>query len=203
MANNCSNELEISGHPFLMKEFMKAYTRDGHFDFKNIIPMPSSEELQDMGTNSYDWSIENWGQKWYIDQADWEDWDDTYYRADFDTAWAPCTPVILKLIELCPGLDFTFKYYEPGCAFLGWIYASDGEIYEDVEICYSSEPEAYWYHMFDKGYENFEWLYDLIEDQHDSDELTDEAYQELKDLLDDNTANLETIVEKFLEYDIL
>lgn len=201
MANNCANVLEISGHPFLIKEFINAYTRDGHFDFERIIPMPSNEELRDMGTNSYDWSIENWGQKWYIDQADWEDWGDTYYRAFFDTAWAPCTPVILKLIELCPGLDFTFEYNEPGCAFLGWIYASDGEIYENVEISYSDDPEAYWYHMFDKEYETCDWLEDALDDAHNDEEITDEVYQELQDSLAND--NLESMIEKFMRYDIL
>jgi hypothetical protein len=201
MANICSNELVISGHPFLMEEFMKAYTRDGHFDFKNIIPMPSDEELIDMGTNSYDWAIENWGQKWYIDQADWEDWDDTCYRAYFDTAWAPCTPVILKLIELCPGLDFTFEYYEPGCAFLGWIYASDGEVYENVEISYYDDPEAYWYHMFDKEYESYDWLGDALDEAHSCENITDEIYQELQNSLEHD--NLELMVEKFVQHDIL
>jgi len=201
MPNYCSNTLEISGHPFLMKEFMGAYTNEGHFDFAKIKPMPSDEELLDMGTNSYDWSIENWGQKWYIDRADWEDWDDSFYRASFDTAWAPCTPVILKLIELCPGLDFTFEYYEPGCAFLGWIYASDGEIYENVEISYSEEPEAYWYHMFDKEYESYEWLGDALDEAHNYENITDEVYQELQDSLEND--NLELMIEKFVRYDIL
>lgn len=201
MPNYCSNTLEISGHPFLMKEFMNAYTNEGHFDFAKITPMPSEEELLNMGTNSYDWSIENWGQKWYIDRADWEDWDDTFYRAAFDTAWGPCTPVILKLIELCPGFDFTFEYYEPGCAFLGWIYASDGEVYDDYEISYNEEPEAYWYHMFDKEYESYEWLEDTLEEAHDCEDITDEQYQELHDSFEND--NLELMIEKFVRYDIL
>jgi hypothetical protein len=180
---------------------MGAYTNEGHFDFAKITPMPSEEELLSMGTNSYNWAIENWGQKWYIDEADWEDWGDSFYRAVFDTAWAPCIPVILKLIELCPGLDFTFKYHEPGCAFLGWIYASGGEVYDDYEISYSESPEAYWYHMFDKEYESYEWFDDILEEAHDCENITDEQYQELQDSLEND--NLELVIEKFVRYDIL
>lgn len=201
MANHCSNELEISGHPFLMKEFMDSYTNEGHFDFAKITPMPSDEELLEMGTNSYDWSIKNWGQKWYIDQADWEDWDDYSYSAIFDTAWGPCIPVILKLIELCPGLDFKFEYHESGCAFLGWIYASNGEIYEDFEISCSEDAEAYWYHMFDKEYESYIWLEDTLAQAYDCEDITNEIYQELQDSLEND--NLELMIEKFIRYDIL
>lgn len=201
MPNYCQNDLEISGHPILMEEFMKSYTNDGHFDFAKITPMPSDEELQDMGINSYSWAIENWGQKWYVDKADWEDWDNTYYRATFDTAWSPCIPVIKKLIDLCPGLDFTFSYSEPGCAFLGWIYASDGEIYEEVEVSYSDDPADYWYHMFDKEYECFEWLSDRLEEMHDDNEITDEVFQELQSSFINDS--LEIMIGKFLQHNIL
>jgi hypothetical protein len=202
MANNCLNELKISGHPFLMKEFMDSYTNEGHFDFAKITPMPSDEELLSMGTNSYNWAIENWGQKWYIDQADWEDWDDSFYSAVFDTAWGPCTPVILKLIELCPGLDFTFEYYEPGCAFLGWIYASGGEVYDDYEISYSESPEAYWYHMFDKEYESYDWLSEHVEDLFNDETITKAESDEVLQMIDDDTP-LETLIARCIELEIL
>ncbi len=200
MANNCINYLNITGHPFLIKEFMNAYTNEGHFDFAKISPMPSSEELIDIGTDSYNWSIENWGQKWYIDQADYEDYGDDFYSVIFDTAWNPCIPIILKLIELCPGLEFEYDYYESGMGFLGWIRTSDGDV-EDVEINVNEEPFAYWYHIFNKEYESYDWLYDIIDERHDINEITNEQYQELCSLL--NSDNLEELVEKSIEYNIL
>ena len=201
MPNYCQNDLEVSGHPFLIKEFMNSYTRDGHFDFAKITPMPSEDELIAMRTNSYDWAIENWGQKWYIDEAEWEDLDDNYYRVYFDTAWAPCIPIVTKLIKLCPGLDFKFEYVESGCAFLGWIYASNGEIIEECEFSHLDDPVTYWYHMFDKDYENIDWLSEYLDEKHEDKDITDEEYRELQDSIENDSLWL--MVEKFVQHNIL
>ena len=102
---------------------------------------------------------------------------------------------------MCPGLDFKFEYHESGCAFLGWIYASNGEIYEDFEISCNEDAEAYWYHMFDKEYESYEWLEDTLAQAYDCEDITNEIYQELQDSLEND--NLELMIEKFIRYDIL
>jgi hypothetical protein len=151
MPNYCNNSLSIhASHDTL--ERIKSFVEGGDteepnaFDFKKIIPMPSSlfmgpvgpEEEEKYGKNNwYDWSCENWGTKWNSVGARVEEREDTieYY---FETAWSPCEPVIFALAKMFPDANIHYSYYEAGWCFCGQrefengeiVYSMDGEYYE-------------------------------------------------------------------------
>ncbi len=54
----------------------------------------------------------------------------TYYS--FDTAWSPCSPLIRKLIQDHPELEFEYSFEEPGCEFKGEIVGNGGDILLDT-----------------------------------------------------------------------
>ena len=106
------------------------------FDFNHFIPQPEGlydEKSEDnVFPNWYNWNIENWGTKWNASV------DDAYlvsdkegfpyeYHYDMRTAWADPRPVILKMIEMYPDLDFDISGEEESNAY--GIYVST---FEDV-----------------------------------------------------------------------
>ena len=52
----------------------------------------------------------------------------------FETAWTPCTPVILAMAKAFPGLRFELSYSEEfGAEFAGEFICEDGNILKDEE----------------------------------------------------------------------
>ena len=105
---------------------------------------------------------------------------------------------------MCPGLEFDYKYYESGCAFLGYRYHvayEDPDEDEQDEILESNDAYGYWTHMFIEGYETYDWVEDHIEDMVEDGELTQEVANELKCLIE--TRNDAYIVERCLEEGVL
>ena len=203
MANECMNYIKITGRPeeiTLFKESYLIYNEEKDYydlNFDYITPIPKDCE------NDYTFRIEHWGNKWDGTNAYVEIYDDEVY-IDVATAWNPCTPIVDKLIHLCPGLEFDYKYYEPGMAFLGYRYHV---AYEDPnddeldEILVSEDPYGYWTHMFIEGYETYDWLVEHIEDMVEEKELAQEVANELKSIID--TKNDAHIVERCLEEGVL
>ena len=203
MANECMNYIKITGRPeeiTLFKESYLLYNEeedDYVLDFNYITPIPKDCE------NDYFFRIEHWGNKWdgtnaYVDICD----DEVYI--DVSTAWNPCGPIVDKLIHLCPGLEFEYKYYESGCAFLGYRYHmayDDPDDDEQNEILESNDAYGYWIHMFIEEYETYEWVEEHIEDMVEDGELTQEVANELKCLIE--TRNDAYIVERCLEEGVL
>ena len=106
------------------------------FDFNHFIPQPEGlydEKSEDnVFPNWYNWNIENWGTKWNASV------DDAYlvsdkegfpyeYHYDMRTAWADPRPVIIKMLEMYPDLDFDISGEEESNAY--GIYVST---FEDV-----------------------------------------------------------------------
>lgn len=90
------------------------------------------------GFNSggYEWCIENWGTKWnFCEPRLIEENDDQLFYA-FDTAWSPPLPVIKKMGELFPALEFDLRYFEGGMGFHGIFVIKDGEIIIDRDAQY-------------------------------------------------------------------
>ena len=202
MANECMNYIKFTGDPILIQSFKESYlvynenVEYYELNFNYITPIPDN-------CNDYNFRIENWGNKWDGTNAYVEIYDDEVY-IDVATAWGPCSPIVDKLIRLCPGLEVDYKYYEPGYAFLGWRYHipdEDPDDDEQDEILEGNDPYGYWTHMFMEEYETYDWLYDHINDMEKDNELSKEIADELKSLIDDK--NDAHIVERCLEEGVL
>ena len=181
MANECMNYIKFTGNKEeinLFKESYLVYNEEVEcydLDFNYITPIPNNCE------NDYEFRIEHWGNKWDGTNAYVEVYDDEVY-IDVATAWGPCVPIVNKLINLCPGLEVDYKYYEPGCAFLGYRYHTSYEnpdYDEQEEIIESNDPYGYWTHMFIEEYETYDWLTEHIEDMVEDGELSVEKATEL------------------------
>jgi hypothetical protein len=96
-------------------------TKGYDFDFNHFIPQPENifrdnigpikkEELNSKGIpNWYDWNNANWGTKWNASCDDYYDYWGTFDDSvtyNLRTAWAFPSPVINKMIEMYPNLDF-------------------------------------------------------------------------------------------------
>lgn len=97
---------------FADKAIKKNDDGDLTFDFNAIKPMPKHSETffrdgglgQDERTkygenNWYDWSVKNWGTKWNAYSFKLISRNDNAVHIQFDTAWAPPTPIFEKLVE--------------------------------------------------------------------------------------------------------
>jgi len=109
----------------------------------------SGLEWKKDGYNSggYEWCIENWGTKWGIydsvlqdadglgsDPDDCDDEAEIMYN--FNSAWSPPNPVILKMSEMFPELEFDLRYFECGAAFNGTFRCQAGKVLRDESGSY-------------------------------------------------------------------
>ena len=169
MPNWFNFTLDVSGKEEDVQAFVqnvkgsKHYdTEDYEFDFNHFIPQPDNIFRGALGNkeeeyckenslpNWYNWNIANWGTKWNASV------DDSYvvadipnpysYRYDMRTAWADPRPIIIKMIETYPDLDFEINGEEESNSY--GIYVST---FEDVFL--EEEPtlidemngrEVYW-----------------------------------------------------------
>lgn len=108
------------------------------------------------GFNSggYEWCIQNWGTKWGICHAELREasvdacafsgavheklqkGNTSRLEYGFDCAWSPPIPVILKMSEMFPELDFELRYFECGAAFQGLYRCRAGKVSDDREWKY-------------------------------------------------------------------
>lgn len=127
MANYCNNSLYIRGsnddlkafsdkHLFLKQDHPSGQP-DLSFSFQSVLP-----QVIEYG---YYADSEIWGTK-----SDADDYGSCHVTIEtdhifisFDTAWTPPTPVIEKLSELFPKLQFQLFYMEEGSGFTGEQYA--------------------------------------------------------------------------------
>ena len=202
MANECMNYIKFTGNKEeinLFKESYLVYNENVDYyelNFNHITPIPDN-------CNDYEFRIEHWGNKWNGTNAYVEVYDDEIFL-EVATAWGPCSPIVDKLVRLCPGLEIDYKYYEPGCAFLGYRYHvpyEDPDEDEIEEITVENDPYGYWIHMFGEEYESYGWLADHINDLKEDGDLTQEIADELLKLIDDG--NDAHIVERCLEEGVL
>ena len=202
MANECMNYIKFTGSKEeinLFKESYLVYNENVEYyelNFNHITPVSDN-------CNSYEFRIEHWGNKWDGTNAYVEIYDDEVY-IDVATAWGPCSPIVDKLIRLCPGLEVDYKYYEPGMGFVGYRYHvsyENPDYDEQDEILVSEDPYGYWTHMFMEEYETYDWLVDHINDMKEYGDLTQEIADELKSLISDR--NDAYIVERCLEEGVL
>jgi hypothetical protein len=87
----------------------------------------------------YEWCIENWGTKWGFCESRIVDENDGGISYQFDTAWTPPKPLIVKMGEMFPELKFEFRYYECGAGFQGRMRMEDGQVVESWEGNYDGD----------------------------------------------------------------
>jgi hypothetical protein len=127
----------------------KFETEGREFDFNHFIPQPDNifrenigsdkkKELDAVGVpNWYDWNNSNWGTKWNanIESAFCLSSVDGFpmeYEYELATAWAFPTPVIDKMIQMYPNLDFTIVGEEESGAY-GVYWNTMEDIFQDEE----------------------------------------------------------------------
>tara|TARA_R110002020_G_scaffold524_1_gene2625 strand:- start:21330 stop:21749 length:420 start_codon:yes stop_codon:yes gene_type:complete len=129
MPNNTQNELTVCGKTKDVKSFVSHMGED-EFSFEKIIPMPENCVRGDLSLDLlkkcraegipdwHEWSCENWGTKWDAYDVTFEPFVGcgksgfvTYW---FKTAWSPPFPVIKKVKELWPALEFSGGYVLEG-----------------------------------------------------------------------------------------
>ena len=204
MANICCNYITITGDPevldIIAQDYL-GYDKEKDFvEFSFEIMSPIPNDIQD----DYFWRIQNWGNKWDGSDCYTDICDDQIYL-NIETAWAPCDKWTYKLIELCPGVNIYHEYYEPGEGFIGWIqhFENEGpEDYEEVCYSYSSEAYDYWVTVFEKEYENFDWLLDHIDWKLEDEEITKEVADELIKLIE-NDEPLESLITRLINEEVL
>jgi len=144
MPNWCNNTLELEHNDPAMIERARAAMIRGEF-LHEFIPVP--EELRntvaDHTTNEalvekygysdwYGFCVNEWGTKWDIGGNDYGSptiTEDGKMIAGFDSAWAPPTTAMEKLVDM--GFTVKLYYYEPGMCFAGIWEGSDGSFEDD------------------------------------------------------------------------
>jgi hypothetical protein len=139
MPNWCNNILTIREPSTELVEYLKT---EG-FSFDKIKPMPP--ELKE-GDGWYDWTVENWGTKWDLDENPLmpDSFQDKEILFGFDTAWSPPMGAIEALSEKFPDDHFLLQYLEMGMGFCGEASFSDGAFIdnqssEDKEVAKFAE----------------------------------------------------------------
>lgn len=100
--------------------------------FQKICPIPS--DLKEGSKEKDDWLLNNWGTRERAFNACWI----SDYEMIFDTFWQPAIPIIYKIIEHFPNIDFSFKYSSSKTgANAGEIYTSKGHTFFNREKDYS------------------------------------------------------------------
>ena len=172
--------LNVSGKKEDVQEFVqnvkgsKDYDTEGYeFDFNHFIPQPENifrgalgdkekKHCEDNGLpNWYSWNIDNWGTKWNASVDDsWvvSDKDGFPYEHEYNlrTAWADPRPIIVKMIEKYPYLDFEIQGEEESNAYGIHVSSSEDVFLEEEptlidemngrEVYWESEDNR-WYYM--------------------------------------------------------
>jgi hypothetical protein len=157
MPNWVTNHLTIEAeNEERLHEIMTAIAYDdkglGTIDFEKIIPMPENifrgnlgdEERQLYGKNNwYDFGIAHWGTKWNSAPKD----DPHKYaggnRLEFQTAWDPPEPVIVRLSEMFPDAQFRHVWADEDIGVnVGEITYQKGEAVE-YDVPNGGSKEAY------------------------------------------------------------
>lgn len=106
MPNHITNIIAVSGDESRIQAMLKAIQTDeyglGSVDFNKIIHMPDDAD-------SYNWCIANWGSKWnsygYTADSGFK-----YGKLTFLTAWSAPHPILQRLSEMYPDIEFEHEW---------------------------------------------------------------------------------------------
>jgi len=156
MPNNITNRLTINCGEEKRREILEAIQMEekglGSIDFEKIIPMPDNVYRGDLSStdrelygkdNWYDWSVGNWSTKW--NSYGYEDFPE-YSGGDeirFYTAWSPPEPVIRRLSEMYPEVEFRHAWADEDIGMnVGEVTYANGE-YAEYDVPKGGTKEAY------------------------------------------------------------
>ena len=162
-------------------------TEGREFDFNHFIPQPENlyrdnlstdkeKELESQGLpNWYRWNIDNWGTKWNAVCDDEMDINVGGFPFEHEynlrTAWADPRPIIIKMIEKYPNLDFDIIGEEESNEY--GIYISTREDvfleeepkfvddYNDREVYYDRDAHLWKYMDNDEDVEDSDDFYPI------------------------------------------
>jgi hypothetical protein len=139
---------EINSFVENVKGSEKFDTEGREFDFNHFIPQPENifrdnlsddkrKELDELGIpNWYEWNNRNWGTKWNAVCDDFEivgiDGVSNFVSYRLRTAWSDPRPVLHRMIEMYPNLNFIITGEEESGAY-GLYIDSENEIEEEEE----------------------------------------------------------------------
>ena len=113
----------------------------------------------------YDWRINNWGTKWNAYDTDVDCCGDGSVELYFYTANHGAIPVIKKLVEMFPDLEFTYKYADEISPYnCGEGYGVDGRVSFKFAEDGSDEAMALYIECWQDEWDNFKktengWTY--------------------------------------------
>ncbi len=166
MPNWCENDLYVRGTKEELAKFKEAVKGTNHqgeevlITEEKIIPYPDKfKELDRVAAEyhkahpapedyfkgpkdgfnqgGYEWCNENWGTKWGFGNVELRSEEDQELEYGFETAWAPPEPLIKKLGEMFPQLEFELKYFEAGAGYSGVLRIVKGKVVEEHSGEYS------------------------------------------------------------------
>ena len=166
----------------------KEFDTEGYeFDFNHFIPQPDNifrenigsdkkKELDAIGVpNWYDWNNANWGTKWNanVETAFCLSSHEGFpmeYEYEISTAWAFPVPVMDKMVEMYPNIDFTIVGEEESSSYgVYWSTSEDLFLEEEPILVDESDNDREVY--FNSGDEEYLWRYkdnnELVPDQDD------------------------------------
>ena len=169
MANNIANKLVINATTEEeIEKFLSAIIgveKDEflHIDFERILPTPECL-LKCESIDWYDWRINNWGTTWNAYDTDIDCCDGSVVLS-FYTANHGVIPVIKKLIEMFPNLEFIYKFADEVIACnCGEGYGADGSASFKSAEDESDEAMALYIECWQEEWDNFKktkdgWIY--------------------------------------------
>jgi len=174
MPNWCSAAVEISATEKEIKRLKKAI-KDGNKDgaqkglLNAMVPQPEFTDDQMW----YSWNTANWGTKWDVSHINVVERDKTTIGLGFDTAWGPALQAFQTWAEEDPDTrTFTYKYFEPGMAFVGEATFTDG-YYDEYHVDSSNDDAEYRRIAEEDWGEDFSWQDDEDDEENIDIDLND------------------------------
>lgn len=114
MPNLCINYLKVGPTTEAARSFLERLAGGG---FGAFVPEPPAADIE--------WRIENWGEKWDIDDEQSE-FDLGAGKASFVTAWKPPTEWFRRAARMFPALTLELHHEECGERLFGWMKSEAG-----------------------------------------------------------------------------
>ena len=158
MPNWCENDLYVRGVKEDLQRFKEAVNGRNHQGVEKllnedaIIPYPEHFRKLDeaarqyeeahprdwanrprdgFNQGGYEWCLENWGTKWGFCDVHLESESEDELQYTFNTAWSPPAPLIVKLGEMFPTLEFDLRSFEGGMQFNSILRMVEGKAVEE------------------------------------------------------------------------
>ena len=134
----------------------KGKTEEQLSDYKVAGEKAYSLALQCGSIDWYYWRISNWGTKWNAYGTYIENCCDGSVEIYFSTAWDGVIPIIEKLVEMFPNLEFIYRYADENMSYnCGEGYGADGSVSFKSPEDGSDEAMALYVECWQEDWSNF------------------------------------------------